>query len=203
MSFTPEQAPENTEESLREYLNRMFTNIGITFSQPSKFPKRKEMPYKPQIGDIHYFGDPADHNYDAAITAEGFWGMTSDGWVKLSGSIGGGLITGEYRFNTSTSTGPSSGRIRFDTGVYSTVTELFISDTTSNGGDATNFLTALAADDLIYIQNTGDAGVFSVWTVSGAITDEGNWFRIPVTERANGVFPGNNDKLTTALSYNV
>jgi hypothetical protein len=105
MSFTPEQAPENTEESLREYLNRMFTNIGITFSQPSKFPKRKEMPYKPQIGDVHYFGDPADHDYNATITSEGFWGLTNLGWIKLGGSmnyaldVSKGLIPGTTLVN--------------------------------------------------------------------------------------------------------
>jgi hypothetical protein len=115
---------------------------------------------------------------------------------------GGGLITGKFKFDSSTSTAPGSTKVRFDTGAYNTVTELFISDTTSEGGDATNFLAGLAADDQVYIQNTGDASIFSVWTVSGAVTDEGNWFRIPVTERVSGVFPSNNHKMTVALNYN-
>lgn len=123
------------------------------------------------------------------------------GEILLSPSSGGGMITGAYRFDTSTATGPSSSDIRFDTGDYGTVTELFISDTTFEGSDATNFLAALQAGDQIYIQETADAGTFSVWEVSAAVTDETGWFRVPVTEIANGVFPGNNDKLTLALSY--
>lgn len=144
-------------------------------------------------------------NIDQTVGAtEDGYTLTYDdgtGQISLSPAAGGGMITGKYRFDTSTATGPSSGRVRFDTGAYGTVTELFISDTTDEGGDATNFLGALSTGDQIYFQETNDAATFSVWEVSGAVTDEGSWFRVPVTEIANGVFPGNNDKSTMALSY--
>jgi hypothetical protein len=78
-----EQPPENTEETLREFLKRRFIDIAIALSQDPKFTERKEMPYKPQTGAVHYFGDPLDHGYDPAITQEGFWGLRSDGWVFL------------------------------------------------------------------------------------------------------------------------
>ena len=83
MSITQEQPPINVERELREFLVRRFIEIGNEFNRPGKFPERKEMPYKSQIGDVHYFGNPATHAYDAAITAEGFWGLKSTGWVQL------------------------------------------------------------------------------------------------------------------------
>ena len=83
MSLTREQPPEDTPEELRKYLNRRFDSIADAFSQPIQYPVRKEMPPKPQIGAVHYFGDPATHNYDAAILTEGFWGYASSGWVKF------------------------------------------------------------------------------------------------------------------------
>ena len=84
MSISQEQPPEEIDDNLKEYLKRRFVDIGTEFDKPGKFPPRKEMPYKPQIGDVHYFDDPADHNYDAEITSEGFWGLKSTGWAELS-----------------------------------------------------------------------------------------------------------------------
>lgn len=90
MSLGQEQPPTSVDDELSEYLVRRFLEIGIALESPSKFPVRKLMPYKPQIGDVHYFGDPGTHNYDAAITSEGFWGLTGTGWISLSLGGGGG-----------------------------------------------------------------------------------------------------------------
>ena len=87
MSLSQEQPPISLDPELREYLTRRFIDIENEFRKPSKFPSRKEMPYKPQIGDIHYFGNPAIHNYDAAIASVGFWGLTSIGWIQLGGAM--------------------------------------------------------------------------------------------------------------------
>lgn len=83
MSLLQESPPESLPEDVREYLQRMFIDVENSFRKPAKFPERKEMPYKPQLGDVHYFGNPATHSYAAAITAEGFWGLKSTGWVQL------------------------------------------------------------------------------------------------------------------------
>lgn len=87
MSIGQEQPPLSTDEELSEYLNRRFIDIGSQFADSPKFPERKEMPYKPQIGDVHYFGNPSTHNYSVQITAEGFWGYTRLGWVLLGGTM--------------------------------------------------------------------------------------------------------------------
>jgi len=83
MSLSQEQVPLTVEDELREFLARRFVEVANEIDRPGKFPERKEMPYKPQTGDVHYFGNPATHSYAAAITTEGFWGLTNTGWVKL------------------------------------------------------------------------------------------------------------------------
>lgn len=89
-ALSQEQPPFEVDENLRNYLIRAFTDVDNQLKAPSKFPERKEMPYKPQVGDVHYFGNPATHNYDAAITLEGYWGLTSTGWKQLDAAGGGG-----------------------------------------------------------------------------------------------------------------
>ena len=78
-----EQPPDEIDGNLKEFLKRRFIDVGIALKQDPGFAPRKEMPYKPQTGAMHYFNNPAAHNYDAAITQEGFWGLRSDGWVFL------------------------------------------------------------------------------------------------------------------------
>ena len=87
MSIGQEQPPLSTDEELREYLNRRFIDIGSEFADSPKFPERKQMPYKPQLGDTHYFGDPAIHDYDTAIEHQGMWSYVNYGsgprWAQL------------------------------------------------------------------------------------------------------------------------
>ena len=90
MSLSQEQPPLSVDDELREYLARRFIDIENELGKFNKFTERKQMPYKPQTGDIHYFGDPGTHNYDAAITVEGFWGLSSSGWVQLDVQTTGG-----------------------------------------------------------------------------------------------------------------
>lgn len=89
-SISQEQPPFEIDEDLREYLIRFRTDVDSALKAASKFPERKEQPYKAQLGDVHYFGDPVTHSYDAAITDEGFWGQTATGWRRLDLDGGGG-----------------------------------------------------------------------------------------------------------------
>lgn len=98
-SISQEQPPFEIDEDLREYLIRFRTDVDSALKAASKFPERKQMPYKPQIGDQHYFGNPATHNYDAVITDEGMWAYTVTGWRRLDlagGGGGGGLACPGY-----------------------------------------------------------------------------------------------------------
>ena len=83
-SISQEQPPQDIDDSLRSYLSRRFISIGNALNRTHEFVERKQPPPKPQTGDIYYFGDPLTHNYDPAITSEGWWGMKSTGWVLIA-----------------------------------------------------------------------------------------------------------------------
>ena len=140
MALSQEQPPPGVDEALREYLIRFRTDIDSELRKASKFPERKEMPYKPQSGDIHYFGDPADHNYDAAITTEGFWGLRNGTWrrLDLDGGGGGGAVdsvTGGTNINvTGTAVDPI---VNLDAAISGVSVN---GVTLDDGGVATNYL---------------------------------------------------------------
>ncbi len=124
--------------------------------------------------------------------------MSTDGagvvsWVDPP--AGGGLLSAEYRFSTSTvAADPGSGRYRFDTGAYATVTEIFIDDETSGGVDISNLLALVGLGDRLYFQVKSEANKFVVFDVTGPAVDNGGWFTIPVDDVVFGDFFGNNDR---------
>ena len=108
MSISLEQAPDGTNDELKSYLERMFLSVNQEIDKSHKFPERRTMPYKPQIGDVRYFGNPADHSYDADITIEGFWGYTNSGWEILNRPADGWRdITSEVKVRGTGGTDPT------------------------------------------------------------------------------------------------
>jgi len=87
MSLSQETPPDGIDPGLADYLSRRFQDVAIELTKPKKYPERKEMPYKPQSGQIEYFGDPATHSYDAEITEAGWWGLSEGNWILLSLSL--------------------------------------------------------------------------------------------------------------------
>jgi hypothetical protein len=141
-------------------------------------------------GTIHFTDAPADAQTYA---------RRDNAWVEIQ--TGGALISGVWRFETSTAEVPSSGRFRQDNVVYASVVEIFIADTTRPGFDATNILTALSPGDRLYIQNENDASEWVIWDVDGAVIDEGTWFRIPVNLVNNGDNITNNRDCLIAVLF--
>jgi hypothetical protein len=115
MSIGQEQAPFDVDPFLSEYINRKFIEVDMALRSAKKFPERKEMPYKAQTGDIHYFGDPSTHSYDADITAEGFWGKSNLGWIPVSLrrliKTGTELVSGDFSLSAGWGTTASIGSI--------------------------------------------------------------------------------------------
>lgn len=194
MSLGQEQPPEKIEEDLKEFLGRRFIDISNQLNQPSKFPERKEMPYKPQTGDVHYFGDPATHSYDAVISSEGFWGLESTGWVKLSKKATGVSGLGVWRYRTETGTPPASGQIRFDNVNVSAATEFYLSETNDGGTDVSAFLElTLQAGALLYIQDQTDANNYMLIEIASSV-DSGSYRTYGITTIIEaGTEPGQND----------
>jgi hypothetical protein len=115
-------------------------------------------------------------------------------WVAGGGG-GGGLLSAEFRFSTSTvAADPGSGRFRFDTAAYATVTEIFIDDLTDNGVDVSNLLGLISAGDRLYFQVKSEANKFVIFDVIGPSVDNVGWFTIPVDDLFAGDFFANNDK---------
>ncbi len=106
-----------------------------------------------------------------------------------------GLLSAEYRFSDSVvAADPGNGRFRFDTGAYSTVTEVFIDILTDNGADITNLLAQIAIGDRLYFQNRTDAAKFVAFDVIADAVDNTGWFTIGVNAIAEGTFLANNDR---------
>ncbi len=106
-----------------------------------------------------------------------------------------GLLSAEYRFSDSIVVAdPGPGRFRFDTAVYSTVTQVNIDDLTDNGADISNLLALIARGDRLYFQNRTDSAKFVVFDVIVDAVDNTGWFTIGVNAVAEGTFLANNDK---------
>ena len=124
--------------------------------------------------------------------------MVTDGAGTLTfedQSTTAGLLSAEYRFSTSTvAADPGSGRFRFDTGAYSTVTEIFIDDLTDNGVDVSNLIGQITKGDRLYFQNRTDSSKFVIFDVTVDAVDNTGWFTIGVEAIAEGTFLSNNDK---------
>jgi hypothetical protein len=78
-NISAEQAPAELPIVLREYLERMFVDIGFAVQQNNQMPILYSLPDKPKKGKIYFFGQVINPD----ITAEGYWGYKTTGWVQL------------------------------------------------------------------------------------------------------------------------
>jgi hypothetical protein len=93
--------------------------------------------------------------------------------------IGGGLT---FTFdNATTASDPGTGKLRYDSATPASITNLYISDTSVEGLNITSTLLLLAASQQILIRQLSQANKAILVSVSGAVTDNGSWFTIPVT----------------------
>jgi hypothetical protein len=107
--------------------------------------------------------------------------------------VGGGLLSGQYRFSTSTvASDPGSGLFRYNSATPASVTEVFIDDVTSNGVDISNILGIITTGDRLYIQSEADSAAFIVFNVTAPATDNTGWFTLTGTVEASGTLHGSN-----------
>lgn len=92
-----------------------------------------------------------------------------------------------YLFNTSTTTPPAAGGIRFNNATQSAVTAAYISYVTEDGVDLKTYFTQrIKQGDTIYIQDRDDVSKWQLYEVNTAFTDSGTYATIPVTWKAGG-----------------
>lgn len=80
-NISSEQAPSHLDADLISYLDRMRREIQLAFNTISQLSVLYVLPAKPQVGKIYYFGAAIP---TTAITAEGYWGYKSTGWVQIA-----------------------------------------------------------------------------------------------------------------------
>jgi hypothetical protein len=116
-----------------------------------------------------------------------------DGNDGTDGVHGG--FSREFLFDSSTSTGPSSGDFRFDNATLSSVTKVYISDTDNDSADVDAFLDQFTNSSdfgLIMITEVADPGNFWAGTIT-ANSDNGSDHTVTATHvDSAGSFTNNN-----------
>lgn len=82
MAITNQAPPDSTEDELAEYLSRFRTEVVNAFAGKDIIQGYTAIPSVLQVGKVYYF-----HNAIAAhptITAEGWYGYKSTGWVLIA-----------------------------------------------------------------------------------------------------------------------
>jgi hypothetical protein len=86
-----------------------------------------------------------------------------------------------YSWANQTTAPPNSGTVRGNNATQSAVTTLWLSDTTNNNTDATYVLGQIRSGDVMMIQDKDDSTKVQEYKVTGAPTDSGTYFTIPVS----------------------
>ena len=114
----------------------------------------------------------------------------------------------QMTFSNSTSDAdPGAGKLAFNNGTLSSVSVLFFDDADDNGADISSFVQSFddasnaTARGLIHIEKEGTASTFALYKVTGAITDESGYTKVPVSHLvSNGTF-SNSDGIRVDFSY--
>jgi hypothetical protein len=98
-------------------------------------------------------------------------------------SAGGGVtLQSSWRFSTDvTATDPGNKTIKFDNATLADVTEIYVSSTTNENGDANTILGLLVAGNRMYVQQQDDASRAVLFELRGPPVDNTGWWTIPVT----------------------
>jgi len=143
-------------------------------------------------GTIHFADAAADDQHYA---------RRNNAWIEFSPSSGAGLLSGVWRFSTSTTPPPASGRFQFDTGAFGTVTEIDIHDFTRPGVDASNFLSLLDVGDRLYIQDETNSDDWVIMDLTGPAVDNTTYWTLPVSSFQEGTFFSNNRDCIVVIQF--
>jgi hypothetical protein len=120
--------------------------------------------------------------------------------ISLS-STGGGSVQAAWNFDTSTvAADPGNKKFRVNNATLASVTAIYLNDTTVGGFDISTIAAFLANGNRIYIQQKNDATRAALFQVTGAATDNGGWWTVPVTTiNDSGVLYQNNAECVAVL----
>jgi hypothetical protein len=112
----------------------------------------------------------ADHHNELAAAVD-----------NLQGLVGNSVLSGTWRWTSSTTDASASGRVGLDQVTWVAATQLNLNETTQAGGDTANVLAKLKVGDGFYLQDHTDASRWARYTISGTPIDQGTWRQFPVT----------------------
>jgi len=113
-------------------------------------------------------------------------------WEQTTGG-GGGVLGGGWRFDSATADAdPGSGDFRLNNATQASATQMFVSNTSGNGLNASSILLAVSSGDKIYIQEESDTSRFHEVNVTGAPVDATTYVKIPIAVLDSGADLRNN-----------
>jgi len=115
-------------------------------------------------------------------------------WIEGWGSGGSSLNkSGDWAYkNDVTAADPGAGNVRYNNLDPSLVTEVYISQLTDGGGDASAYLNLVKAGTVLYLQVLNDASRFLTVELTADIVDNTGWYTMAVTVTDSGTIPNNN-----------
>jgi hypothetical protein len=120
--------------------------------------------------------------------------------LYLNSSRISGLLTGVWKWDTgTTASDPGAGKVRADSSTYPSITSIYINEETDNAENASIVLSSLAIGDVIKIGKTDDGTKFLTASVSGAPTDNGGWWTVPVSIADSGSSIGSGNKVNCSF----
>lgn len=142
-------------------------------------------------GIIRYNSDNATFEFSLDATT----------WVPV-GDNTAATVNGTWKFDTSTTNSdPGNKNFRLNNATLASVTAIYISETSNTGVDASTAFSFLSTGDKIYIQQKNDSTKAAIFSVSGAITDNGTWVTIPVTVSKNSTLYSNNAECGVTILF--
>ena len=117
----------------------------------------------------------------------------------ITGTSGGFLGLGIWRYRTATTPTPDSGQLQFDDTTIADATELYVHAINDSGSDMSAFLDLLNALDLIYIQVQVDASQFVTLQI-GAPSLASSVYTFPIVRiQSQGSTPSNNTEVAVVI----
>ena len=144
-----------------------------------------------EVGDLADVDGTITPQPDHVLT----WNDTTSQWVPAAPTAAADTLNAaQYKFQTATSSGPSSGHFRLNSSSYSAATLLYISDLTSNSVDISGpLLNLIKAGMQVYIQDRGDSSKAALYEIITDPVDSGTYATIGIEHvGSSGTLPGNN-----------
>jgi hypothetical protein len=123
----------------------------------------------------------------------------NDNFTELYTTGAGTTTEGVWNFNqasTDTTTSPTSGRFRTNSGNAATATQFAIHRISINGFDRADTLRTQLVGDIIKLQDKTNADTWARFVVQAMPVDNVDWFQINVAfDSGGGTAPGNNQEI--------